>query len=325
MFGNWIDLAVIIYLFIVLVSGLRRGLISVVIDFFCFGMAFILTIFSCQYAADFLVENFEISSAAAPVAAFFICFFAFKILLSLAIHTFCSRTRTFPRVSRSFFNRLLGATMMLAYGSLVVFVILSLIFSLSLPAYISDHFYGSKAGSFVAGDPLKLNPKLRSIFGDVLKETMKELEFLTVETGSNEVNELNFKAVNLKLNRNDEAKMLDLINQERQKRGLVELVADESIREVARDYAFYMFENSYVAHRDLKGRTPAERLKDAGIECYSSGENIALSENVDSAHRGLMNSPGHRKNILWPFFRKVGIGAVDGGEYGVMFVQNFTD
>ena len=148
---------------------------------------------------------------------------------------------------------------------------------------------------------------------------------MTVETGSDEVHELNFKAGDLKLSQNDEKKMLDLINQERREAGLVELAADEAIRKVARDYAFYMFENSYVAHQDLEGRTPAERLKDAGIEHYSSGENIALSESVDSAHRGLMNSPGHRKNILWPFFRKVGIGAVNGGEYGMMFVQNFTD
>ena len=325
MLGNWIDLAIIIYLFVTLVSGLRRGLLSVAADFFCFGLAFILAIFSCRYGADFLVENFEISSAIAPVAAFFIGFFAFKIILSLIIHSFLSRTRILSIINQSFFNRLLGAAMTLAYGGLVIFVILSLTFSLSLPAYISDHFYDSKAGSFVANDPLKLNPRLKSIFGDVLKETLNNLEFLTVETGSNEINELDFKAENLKFSQENEERMLELINQERREKGLVELAADESIRKVARDYALYMFKNSYVAHQDLEGRMPAERLKDAGIECYSSGENIALSESVDSAHKGLMNSSGHRKNILWPFFRKIGIGAVNGGEYGIMFVQNFTD
>ncbi len=298
---------------------------SVATNFFCFGLAFILTIFSCQYIADFLTGNFEIGSAIAPVAAFFIGFFAFKIILSLIIHNIFSRTRIFPRINRSFFNRLLGAAMMLAYGGLVVFVILSLTFSLSLPAYINDHFYDSKAGSFVADDPLKLNPRLKSIFGDVLKETLNNLEFLTVETGSKEINKLDFKVESLKFSQGDEERMLELINQERREKGLVELEADKSIRKVARDYALYMFENSYVAHQDLEGRTPAKRLKDAGIEYYSSGENIALSESVDSAHKGLMNSPGHRKNILWPFFRKVGIGAVNGGEYGIMFVQNFTD
>jgi len=38
-----------------------------------------------------------------------------------------------------------------------------------------------------------------------------------------------------------------------------------------------------------------------------------------------MDSPGHRANILRPDFRKVGIGVIDGGAYGKMFVQVFTD
>ncbi len=325
MIGNWIDLAIIIYLFIVLISGLKRGLLPIVTDFFCFALAFVLTVFSCQYAAIFLIENFGISSAFAPLVAFFIVFFIFKVILSLAVYHFFSETKFFSKINKSFFNHLLGAAMTLAYGGLVVFVVLSLVFSLSLPAFIDDYFYDSRAGSFVASDPLKLNRKLESIFNNVLKETLKKLNFLTVETGSNEVRGLNFKAENLKFSQSDEKRMLELINQERRKRGLVELVSDESIKKVARDYALYMFRNSYVAHRDLEGRTPSERLRDAGIEYYFSGENIALSKNVDSAHRGLMNSPGHRKNILWPFFRKVGIGAVDAGEYGVMFVQDFTD
>jgi len=38
-----------------------------------------------------------------------------------------------------------------------------------------------------------------------------------------------------------------------------------------------------------------------------------------------MNSPGHRANILGASFRRVGIGVIDGGVYGEMFVQEFTD
>jgi len=43
------------------------------------------------------------------------------------------------------------------------------------------------------------------------------------------------------------------------------------------------------------------------------------------AMQGLMNSPGHRANILSPSFHKVGIGVLDAGIYGEMFVQEFTD
>ena len=51
----------------------------------------------------------------------------------------------------------------------------------------------------------------------------------------------------------------------------------------------------------------------------------ALAPTVVIAHEGLMNSPGHRANILNPRFRRVGIGVADGGMHGKMFTQNFAD
>ena len=328
MIGNWIDLVIIFYLLICFFGGLKKGLLLVVINFFCFFAALILAIFFYRYPADFLADNFEISSAYAPLIGFFLSLFIFKIVLSVAAYNFLPKIKFFARIGNSFLNRLLGAATSLVYGGLIVFTILSLILALSLPSSINEHFYSSRVGVFTDSDPLKLNRRFENIFDGVLRNVLKDLnkiEFLTIGTDSSEMHKLDFKAEDLKFSAEDEKEMLKLINEERRARGLVELEADESLREVSRNYAFYMFENSYVAHYDLDGKTPAERLREAGIEFYFSGENLALSANVNSAHKGLMNSLGHRRNILFPFFRKVGIGAVDGGEFGMMFVQNFTD
>ena len=54
-----------------------------------------------------------------------------------------------------------------------------------------------------------------------------------------------------------------------------------------------------------------------------AGENLAGAPTVERAHSGLMNSPGHRANILNPNFTHVGIGIVDGGPYGKMYTQTF--
>jgi len=43
------------------------------------------------------------------------------------------------------------------------------------------------------------------------------------------------------------------------------------------------------------------------------------------AHTGLMNSPGHRANILRPQFGRVGISIVEGGFRGLMVAQEFRD
>jgi uncharacterized protein YkwD len=66
-------------------------------------------------------------------------------------------------------------------------------------------------------------------------------------------------------------------------------------------------------------------MHDARINYSAAGENLALAPTTEFAHDGLMNSPGHRANILNGQFRRVGIGVMDGGIYGKMFVQEFTN
>ena len=63
----------------------------------------------------------------------------------------------------------------------------------------------------------------------------------------------------------------------------------------------------------------------AGVEFFIVGENLAFAPTLEIAHDGLMQSPGHRKNILEEEFERVGIGVIDGGSYGRMFVQVFAD
>jgi hypothetical protein len=43
------------------------------------------------------------------------------------------------------------------------------------------------------------------------------------------------------------------------------------------------------------------------------------------AHTGLMNSPGHRANIMRTAFRNVGIGMMDAGAYGLIVTQEFSN
>ena len=65
-------------------------------------------------------------------------------------------------------------------------------------------------------------------------------------------------------------------------------------------------------------------MKKFGISYNTAGENIAGNGSVTGAHTSLMNSPGHRANILKTSFNTVGIGVVKGGQYGMMFTQLFV-
>jgi uncharacterized protein YkwD len=63
----------------------------------------------------------------------------------------------------------------------------------------------------------------------------------------------------------------------------------------------------------------------AKISFTTAGENLALAPTIPVAHAGLMNSPGHRANILRREFGRVGIGVMDGGMRGLMVSQEFRN
>jgi len=87
-----------------------------------------------------------------------------------------------------------------------------------------------------------------------------------------------------------------------------------------------MLENGFFSHVSaIDGSDAGERASSAGISYGVLGENLAYAPDVYIAHHGLMNSQGHRKNILSADYNKVGIGVIDAGIYGKMFVQLFSD
>lgn len=121
----------------------------------------------------------------------------------------------------------------------------------------------------------------------------------------------------------DEQRMIDLVNQERTRAGLPELKVNLELVKVARKKAAEMVENNYFSHTSPTYGTPFEMMKKFGISYLTAGENLAGAPSVDLAHQNLMNSPGHRANILNSTFKEIGIGVAEGSSYGKIFVQMF--
>ncbi|MDT4089421.1 CAP domain-containing protein, partial [Staphylococcus aureus] len=101
----------------------------------------------------------------------------------------------------------------------------------------------------------------------------------------------------------------DLVNAERKQHQLSTLKYSKQNSETARKHSKDMAKNHYFDHTNLKGQSPFDRLKKDGITFNSAGENLAYGQ-VSSiyAHQGLMNSIGHRKNILNDTFKILGVG-----------------
>jgi uncharacterized protein YkwD len=186
----------------------------------------------------------------------------------------------------------------------------------------------SAIGGRLVSATLALERPFEGIFGPAAREA---LGFITVQPPttpgqpSEGAIELQFTVSDAQPDPASEQGMLELVNRERTSRGLGALEMDDALRTLARSHADDMFRRGYFAHDTPEGKSPFDRMHDAGIVFGLAGENLALAPTLDIAHDGLMNSPGHRANILNPGFRKIGIGVLDGGVYGKMFVQEFTD
>ena len=107
-----------------------------------------------------------------------------------------------------------------------------------------------------------------------------------------------------------EAKLVELINRDRRGAGLAPLKVDAQVAAVARAYSVEMARTGVVAHVSPESGTASDRLAKAGIRRPLIEENLARSSSVESAHQSLMNSPGHRANILSPGVTQVGVGVI---------------
>ena len=122
-----------------------------------------------------------------------------------------------------------------------------------------------------------------------------------------------------------EAQLLALVNGEREAAGLPALAFDEALVPIGRAHAVEMFEQGYFAHESPTNGDPFDRLAAANITYLVAGENLAFAPDLLTAHRGLMNSPGHRANILSPAFGRAGMAVIRSRYHGLMIVQMFRD
>ena len=120
-----------------------------------------------------------------------------------------------------------------------------------------------------------------------------------------------------------ENRMVELVNQERKKNGLQPLKVDWELSRVARIKSQDMVDNNYFSHYSPTYGSPFDMIKNFGINYLYAGENLAGNSTVERAQTSLMNSSGHRRNILNPNFTYIGVGVKPSDRFGYVFTQMF--
>lgn len=125
-----------------------------------------------------------------------------------------------------------------------------------------------------------------------------------------------------------------LLNVERRAQGLRRLRYNRQLTRAARRHSRAMIQRGFFAHVAPSGSTLLSRIKSAGYlrraRTFSVGENLGWGGGYLSTplemHRAWMRSPGHRENLLRPYYRQVGVGVAlgtPGGARGATYTQNF--
>jgi uncharacterized protein YkwD len=123
------------------------------------------------------------------------------------------------------------------------------------------------------------------------------------------------------------AEILASVNAQRKKAGVPPLRSNPLLDKAAQRHAQDMLARGYFAHESPANKTVRERAKEADYDWRAIGENIAEGQfSVDEVMRTWMNSPGHRRNILDPAFKELGVGIAlgrSGSGYRVLWAQAF--
>ena len=272
------------------------------------------------YVADYYTRWIPSESVWVAPLSFLFTMFVSRIVLSLIFGAILKKVS--PQAHTHPVNRSLGILPGTFSGIVTAAILAFLLLAMPLFDGLSTQAKESKIANKLT-DPLEhVENSFAPIFDKAVNHTLNKL---TIHPTSEKAIKLPFSVKHPKVRQDLESEMLTLLNEERNKAGLKPLKMDLELIEVARSHSRDMFAKGYFSHITPDGKNTFDRIRRAKVRFITAGENLALAQTLSIAHQGLMNSPGHRANILRPQFGRVGIGILDGGMYGYMITQNFRN
>ena len=317
---NWIDFIIVLVFLLFAFEGWRQGFFPQVFNILGFLTALVLSLTFYGPVASVLDKLFHLPKITAnPIGFLLIWLLSESLFFVLLGKLFKKFLAVFGDL---LVNKYFGFVPAVVNASL--FLAFALLFVVSLPIRpdIKQDVYNSKLGSILVSGATVLEKPLNNVFGPIAKQS---LTFLTVKPEDEGSIDLQFTQNELAVDFESEKVMFALVNKERVEFGAKPLVWNENLAKIGRNHSKDMFKRGYFSHFSPEGKDVGNRFDEAGIDYTAAGENLALAPTVSRAHTGLINSPGHRRNILDPSFGEIGIGVVDGGVYGKMFTQVFTN
>ena len=316
---NFIDIALLLVVLLAVLGGLRKGFVIGSFELISWIGTLLIGFFGYKYVAGLFERFLPLGVWTLPVS-FILTLVLARILLSFMIDGILKITPSEAHYTTV--NKAFGIFPGFINGVIYAILIAGLLMAFPISDKVSGEARESKIASRLAVQVEWFDERLSPIFDGAISQSMNKL---TINPNSDKSVKLPYSVSAPKVRVGLEAQMLQLVNDERKKENLPPLKSDPELTIVARAHSKDMFTRGYFAHITPDGKSPFDRMRLAGVRYLSAGENLALGQTLTICHNGLMNSPGHRANILDRSYGRVGIGILDGGMYGLMVTQNFRN
>jgi uncharacterized protein YkwD/uncharacterized membrane protein required for colicin V production len=318
--NHWIEIVIVVVVGVFAMQGYVRGFALWVLDIIGLIAAILLAFRFYGPVSEFLGSigvPLEFQMVAAFLLVFFVVQFAMIILggtLGRSLHP-SPDGRPIDVV-----NRLAGIPVGAIFGLAVTAMFLTLMLRLPVEPLHKDAITRSPMAERLVASPDRLPNGWR----EMLVPDGAERLFQVRRVSEEESIQLPFRSDSGRPAPQLEEQMIELVNGERAAVGLPPLAFDAQLRTIARNHSDDMLRSGFFSHRSPNTGDPADRARAVGYQFRVIGENIALAPTLAIAHRGLMESRGHRENILRPEYTRIGIGILDAGIEGLMVTQNFS-
>jgi uncharacterized protein YkwD/uncharacterized membrane protein required for colicin V production len=314
-FYIFLTVAIFLGVFLGYLTGFKRIFFLLIKITLSVTMAFFLYPVVAGMIGDHIILFAEWSQQISFITVFLLSF----ILLQLLFRGIERKSAGF---NKTIINKMAGAVTGLVAGFAIILLLIQFTNAIVVPAGIENEM--KERGVIAAvNEPVEwINDKFLPVFQNQPTQVMALKEPAAVpEAGI----KLGYATDDFEMRHDLEAAMLTLVNKERINAGLKPLFADTELAAAATAHTADMLKRGYFSHNTPEGIDPFRRLQKLHITYRYAGENLAMAPTLLKAHEGLMQSPGHRANILNPAYGRIGIGILDAGAHGLMITQEFRN
>lgn len=293
-----------------LVRGWMRGFVREALDLVSLVLGLWLAFRLSAPVGDFLTDSFGVSPEFGRIGGGVALFVLFGVLLSVAAH-FLSGVMNLPGLSMV--NRVGGAVVAVAWGTVIVLVLVSLVSVFPIPEGWRDQIEESRVVGLIAGEDALPRSLVESLAGDNEMAAIASLQGLfgssrAVPEGDESLDIPAAAADEIRQVRPEAEAVLDRLNEDRVGVGLRAVSAVDALTALAEAHA----ESLYTGGRVQRIGDCASALTQRSYQVTRCDDAVALAGTAQAGYSGIYDSAGGRITIETPGFDRAGVAVVEG-------------